>query len=113
MSLNLFFAVKHSPLKHYIKWAIKNINPKSLSALVPYPFFCFLIPIVIYTDMFINIFSFFIIFVTNVYNVETKNKSKAAFPNNINPIIALIKVANITAPAEISFAIPTILLYLL
>lgn len=91
----------------------KNINPKSLSALVPYPFFSFLIPIVIYTDIFIDIFSFSIIFVTNVYNVETKNKSNATFPNNIKPIIALIKVANITAPAEISFAMPTILLYLL
>ena len=42
-----------------------------------------------------------------------KNISKAALPNKIKPIIALIIVANITAPADISFAIPTIRLYLL
>ena len=49
----------------------------------------------------------------NIYAIDFKMSSKIALPKRIIPMVTLIIVQSITAPAEISFAIPTILLYLL
>ena len=46
-------------------------------------------------------------------NIYPNNSGRILLPYKITPIQTLITVANITAPAEISFAIPTILEYLL
>ncbi len=47
------------------------------------------------------------------YEIKEHNSLNIGGRNIISPIAAAINVANITAPAEISFAIPTRIEYLL